>query len=175
MSSNATLDRGQIERLFVLLNGELARTEVRGELYLVGGAVMCLALNARDATRDVDAYFKPTRAIREAAVRVANAAAVPEGWLNDAVKRYLGARGAFDRYAELSHLQIFVAVPAYLLAMKCMALRLGAEFHDIDDVRFLIRYLNLTTAEEAMTVVTSYFDSDTIPVKTQLVEELLGR
>lgn len=162
-------------RLFDLLNAEL---EVRGasaELYLVGGAVMCLALGARDATRDVDALFKPAAIVREAAARVAIMAGVPNSWLNDAVIAFLSARGDFDRYLERSHLSVFVAQPAYLLAMKCVAMRLGEEFHDLDDVRFLLRYLNITTAKEALAIVTRYFDDTAIPIKTRLaLEEILG-
>jgi hypothetical protein len=37
-------------RLFDLLNAELAAIDAHGEIYLVGGAVMCLALDARRAT-----------------------------------------------------------------------------------------------------------------------------
>ena len=60
------LTRSDMLRLFDLLNAELAAEEVHGELYLVGGAVMCLALDARHATRDVDGYFRPTGVIRQA-------------------------------------------------------------------------------------------------------------
>ena len=66
----------------------------------MGGAVMCLALGARAATRDVDAWFKPAAAVRQAAARVAARAAVPDTWLNDAVKAWLSPRGEFDRYLE---------------------------------------------------------------------------
>ena len=46
----------------------------------------------------------------------------------------------------------------------------------LNDVRYLVRYLNLTTAAEAMTVVTRYFDDAQIPLKTRLaLEELLPR
>jgi len=165
----------EMRRLFELLDAELAAEDVEGELYLVGGAVMCLALNAREATRDVDAFFRPARVVREAAARVAARAGVPVSWLNDAVKGYLNPRGSYDPYLALPHLRVFVAQPAYLLAMKCVALRLGEEFHDLDDVRYLLRYLNVTTLEEALAIVLRYFDEDQVPPKTRLaLEELLG-
>ena len=87
-----------IRRLLELLDCELGNVDAEGELYLMGGAVMCLALNARDATRDVDALFKPTKIIRQAAARVAATANAPEEWLNDAVKGYLSPRGDFDPF-----------------------------------------------------------------------------
>ena len=168
------LTRQDILRLFDLLNAELATEGVQGELYLVGGAVMCLALDARHATRDVDGYFRPTGAIRQAAGRVATQADVPADWLNDAVKGFLSPRGDFDHYLDLAHLKIFVAQPAYLLAMKCAAMRLGEEFHDLDDIRYLLHYLNITSVEEALQIVTRYFDAERLPPKTRLaLEELL--
>lgn len=167
--------QADIRRLLDLLNVELAAVGVQGEVYLVGGAVMCLALDARAATRDLDAWFRPTGLIREAVARVAARAAVPDTWLNDAVTAWLSPRGDFDPWLELSHLKVFVARPAYLLAMKCAAMRLGEEFHDLDDVRFLLRYLNITTAPEALAVVTQYFDPAHVPLKTRLaLEELLS-
>lgn len=174
--SEFRLTRSDMLRLFELLDGELASEGVQGELYLVGGAVMCLALEARDATRVVDALFRPARIVREAASRVAVRAGVPEGWLNDAVKGFLSPRADFDPYLELGHLKVFVAQPAYLLAMKCAAMRLGEEFRDLEDVRYLLRYLNLSSSEEALAIVTQYFDEKQLPPKTRLaLEELLGQ
>jgi hypothetical protein len=174
MTDSVKLSAADIVRLFELLNVELERRDTHAEVYLVGGAVMCLALGARASTRDMDAWFKPATLVREAAARVAARAGVPAGWLNDAVKGWLSPRGTFDGFFERSHLQVFVAQPAYLLAMKCVAMRLGEEFHDLDDVRYLLRYLNLTTAKDAMAVVRQYFDASQIPVKTRLaLEELL--
>ena len=169
------LTRSDMLRLFDLLNAELATEDAHGELYLVGGAVMCLTLEARQATRDVDGYFRPTGLIRQAAARVAARAGVPDDWLNDAVKAFLSPRGDFDPYLDLDHLQVFVARPAYLLAMKCAAMRLGEEFHDLDDVRYLLRYLDITSVEAALEIVTRYFDAERLPPKTRLaLEELLA-
>ncbi|RMF21789.1 MAG: hypothetical protein D6760_08730 [Deltaproteobacteria bacterium] len=169
------LTKDEIRRLFELLNEELAGQDAVGELYLVGGAVMCLALSARDATRDVDVLFKPAAVVRQAAARVAARAGVPDRWLNDAVKRFLGKRGDFDPYFELDHLRVFVAQPRYLLAMKCAAMRLGPEFHDLEDVRYLLRYLDIDSVDEAIAVITDYFDERQLSPKTRLaLEELLA-
>ena len=163
-----------IRRLLELLDAELASTDTQAELYLVGGAVMCLAFGARESTRDVDAAFVPAREVRAAAARVAAKAAVPDTWLNDAVKSFLGDRGEFDRYLELPNLRVFVARPAYLLALKCAAMRLGEEFRDLDDVRYLLRYLNITSSQQALAIVTQYLGEQGIPPKTRLaLQELL--
>lgn len=168
------LRKADIERLFRLLDAELAKEGTIGELYLVGGAVMCLVLDARPATRDVDAFFRPTRVVRRAAARVAARAGVPDTWLNDSVKGFLSPRGDFAPYLELENLRIFTAEPHYLLAMKCAAMRLGEEFHDLDDVRYLLRHLDITTAQQALAVVTRYFDEGQLAPKTRLaLEELL--
>jgi hypothetical protein len=71
----------------------------------------------------------------------------------------------------LSHLRLFVARPAYLLAMKCAAMRLGEEFRDLDDVRYLLRYLDIRSAEQALAVVTKYFDESQLLPKTRLALE----
>ena len=123
MRDRAMLTRADIQRLLTSLDAELARDGAEGEVFLVGGAVMCLVMNARPATRDVDAFFRPTRLVREAAARVAAREGLPETWLNDAVKAFLSPRGEYDPYLEMPHLRVFTARPEYLLAMKCASMR----------------------------------------------------
>jgi hypothetical protein len=55
------LTRTQIEEALSRLDAALGRRGVHAELFLVGGAVMCLALNARTSTRDVDGWFTEPR------------------------------------------------------------------------------------------------------------------
>ena len=52
---------------------------------------------------------------------------------------------------------------------------LGEEFRDLDDVRYLLRYLNVASADEALEIVGRYFDPERLLPKTRLaLEELLG-
>ena len=165
----------QIRQLLTALNEELALRDLRGDVFIIGGAVMCLVFAAREATRDVDAVFAPVRELREAAARVATAADVPADWLNDAAKGYLAAQGSFAPFLALSHLKVSTATPEYLLAMKCLAMRLGPEFHDEADVRFLLRYLNIATYAAALEVIERFYPIARFPQKTlHALEEILG-
>lgn len=170
------LTRADIRRLFELLNEELRQSTTQGELYLVGGAVMCLAYDARPSTADVDAYFRPAAAVRKAAARAAAKAGLSPDWLNDSVKGYLSADGDFAPFLELDHLRVMVAEPQYLLAMKCLAMRIGAEFHDEEDVRYLLRHLDVRSYDQAVDILARYYPLERFPQKTlYALEEMLPR
>jgi hypothetical protein len=169
------LTKADIARLFERLDRELAATGTKGELYLVGGAVMCLVFGARESTKDLDAFFKPVRLVRKAAARMAADLGLDDDWLNDAVKGYLSTNADFNDYLELPNLRVLTASPEYLLAMKCLAMRLGEEFQDEQDVHFLLRYLNITRYEAAVEVVARYYPIERVPQKTlYALEEMLG-
>jgi len=170
------LEKRRILELFQALDAELRLENVVGELYVVGGAVLCLALDARPATRDVDAYFEPSSVVRRAAARVALSNDVPEGWLNDAAKGYLSSAGDYRPFLELGNLRVMTASPEYLLAMKCLAFRLGAEFQDEADVRYLLRYLNIERYDAALAVIGRYYPTERFPQKAfHALEEILAK
>lgn len=172
----APLTQADLRRLFDLLNEDLRQSGTESEFFLVGGAVMCLVYAARPSTQDVDALFRPATEVRQAAARVAIRAGVDSNWLNDGVKGFLSEQGDFAPFLELDHLRIMVAKPEYLLAMKCLAMRIGAEFHDEDDVRYLLRHLNLRDYEKAVAVIMKYYPLERFPQKTlYALAELLPR
>jgi predicted nucleotidyltransferase len=170
------LSREVILKAFEEMSDELGRRGASGELCLLGGTVMVLAFAARASTKDVDAIFQPSQIIREVARKVGEANGFPENWLNDAAKGFVSARhetmqGALPQFANL---RITMPVPEYLLAMKCMASRIGAverESHDVGDIVFLIRHLKLKTAKDAIDIVAAYYPKDQIPVKAQYLIE----
>lgn len=158
------------------LSTELGRRGVTGELCLFGGTVMVLAFTARLSTKDVDALFQPTPLIRELARRVAEEQQLPADWLNDGVKGFVSARHetTAGNLPQFPHLRLTMPVPEYLLAMKCMAARLGStagEGSDVPDILFLIRHLRLISAQAVLEIVGQYYPSNRIPVKTQYLVE----
>lgn len=177
-SSQSRLTREQIHAALGALNRALAEREVIGEICLFGGAVMVLAFNARLTTKDVDAIFQPASVVRELAAQIGKSAGLAENWLNDGVKGYLSTRHETTRGAlpQFDHLRLTMPTPEYLLAMKCLASRIGAgagEADDTADIAFLIRHLGLKTPEAVMDVVTSYYPPHQIPVKAQFLVESL--
>lgn len=165
----------EILRAFHLLNDELARDGIKGEVGIVGGAAMVLAFNARESTRDVDAVFAPSNKVREAAARVAAAQSLPADWLNDAAKGYMPAdTQPRSIVLDLPHLAVWTPPPQYLLAMKAIAARFDS--NDALDLRVLIGHLGLRRVDEVLEVVERYYPRNQIPAKTQFfLEELFEK
>lgn len=97
------LTREQIERAFERLDAELAARDCHAGCYVVGGAVMCIALAARPATKDVDAWFTEPQSVRAAAKAVADELQLPEDWLNDAAKAFVPQGAGFERWRAYSN------------------------------------------------------------------------
>ncbi len=124
-------------------------------------------------TKDVDAVFAPKSVVYQAAAEVTRDYGAPEGWLNDAVKGFLSPRGKTRPLLDFPNLKVFVAAPEYLLAMKCMSMRIGKDETDIRDIRFLMRHLGLREAEAVLGIVEQYYPRNRIQPKTRFaVEEL---
>ena len=165
-----TMTKEEISTYLAQLNYELAAEEVTGEICLYGGVVMCLVFDARPATRDVDAVFKPANTVRLAAFTVAEKNGLPLEWLNDAVMAFTSEHEQTRILAEFSHLTIYYADPRYLLAMKAIAARADL---DRKDMEFLVRHLGITTAAEVFAIIEEFYPKRNIKPATQFaVEEL---
>ncbi len=63
------------------------------------------------------------------------------------------------------------APPDYILAMKCLAARVGLEEKDKADAVFLMRRLGLSDAESVLRVVERYCPREKIPAKSAFFVE----
>ena len=163
----------EIRRYLTELNEELRFKNVKGEVSLYGGAVMCLVYDARPATKDVDAVFRPSAEIRTAVQTIANRHSLTPDWLNDGVKGYVvdhKQRVLFD----LPNLTVFVPEPDYLLAMKTLSARVDT--FDKSDVELLIDRLGLRSPNEVFSIVEKYYPREQIKPATQyFIQELFDK
>ncbi len=147
------LGRTEIERYLRLLGHHLHKQGLTGEILLMGGAYMTLVLRQREATKDIDAYFAANAAaVREAAAQIAQAKGLRADWINDAVKGFLYTQPETTLWLEYPGLRVYAPQPAYIFAMKAVAGRP----EDLSDLRALRDVLGLTSASEALAIVSRY-------------------
>lgn len=134
---------------------------------------MALAYSSRRVTKDIDAVFEPKSIIYQAAAKVADDLNLPEDWLN-AVKGFMPGEDPDRRpLPDVRGIEVTTASPAYLLAMKLMAMRFG---EDEEDIQLLLRECGITSATEALALLARLYPYQEPPLKTRLfLEELLGR
>lgn len=164
----ALLTREAIIDALGRLDARLAARGVRAELFLVGGAVMCLVHKARPSTKDVDGWFTEPQAVREAARSVADELDLPDDWLNDAAKGFVPQNAGYETWQTLPNLTISTVDARTLLAMKCAAARTDA---DAGDIQTLANLLGLRSSAEVLSVVLEYFPADRLPIRVQLLLE----
>ena len=73
------MDRRAIEDAFRRLGDRLVRRGVIADIYVFEGAAMALAYDARRATRDIDAVFKPHGSVLEEAALSPMSSGFPTG------------------------------------------------------------------------------------------------
>lgn len=167
------MNHDEIEKLLRRLSDLLAQRGVVAEIALYGGAAMVMAHRARLATKDVDAVFVPKQEVYQAAGEVAAELGAPRDWLNDAVKGFLSEKGEVMPLLDFPGLKVFAAAPEYLLAMKCMSMRLGKDDTDLSDIKFLMNKLGLREAGAVLELVSRYYPEDRIQPKTRFaIEEI---
>lgn len=131
------LSADDIRQAFAELSAELAHHGGHAQMAIAGGAALVLLFNARESTKDVDAFFiqpESTR-IRGAIVRVAQKLELPDDWLNDAAKGYFVAISEGEVVYESSSLTVRAVANEQLLAMKLAAWR---DAIDRNDARLLL-------------------------------------
>jgi len=140
------LSADDIRRGFTALAEELASRGERAEMAIAGGAALVLLFNARQTTKDVDAYFIAPEAsqVRKAVEHVAHELELPEDWLNDSAKGYFVGVSSGETLYDSPSLVVRAVSTAQLLAMKLAAWR---DAIDRADARLLLSRMEGTATE----------------------------
>lgn len=167
------LDRELITEAFRRLGDRLAGRSMVADIYVFGGAAMALAYDARRATRDIDAVFEPHGVVLVEAQAVADELGLPRWWLNEQASAYVAPGGdpSAPRVFDHPGLRVSAASPEHLLAMKVLA----ARRRDAEDIRFLVKHLQLNSAAEVLALCAEIFPDEEVPARARLVlEDIFG-
>ena len=162
------MNENDILKYLEQLNKKMKEQNIYGDINLVGGAVMCLAFKSRKITHDIDAIFEPKSKINELVKSIARENTLPEDWLNDGVKGFLSPKANFNEFKKLSNLNINIATPEYMLAMKCLSARVD-NINEIEDIKHLIKILNLKTYEDVEKIIFKFYSAEEFMVKTRYI------
>ena len=173
------LTRSQIIRALTRLGELCAAAKTKTEIAIYGGTVMMIAFDCREATKDVDAIFRPAEVVEPLIKQVAAEFGLPEDWMNSGVKAFVGTRESKTGFAQLRIPGLEITRPSaeYLLAMKCLAARLPTPFRsgDVEDIKFLVRKLRIASVDEIDALVGDYYGDRRLETgKKWLVEKLIA-
>jgi hypothetical protein len=168
-----SFDRDQLLDAFDAIAEAAIAADTRLDIAVYRGSALLLASNFRFATEDVDIarLSEPWPDWLAGTVRaIAQRNGWSDTWLNDAVTSHLSTAveaadhlvrwGTFPRRLDQVGLTVFVPTAEYLFALKLKASRVsdfarGAQ--DLADTRNLMRIVNITDVEQAMTLLARYF------------------
>lgn len=172
------LSKAEIISALQKLSDLLEKKQIIGELCIFGGAAMVLAFDARESTRDVDAIFVPKKEFLDASKAVSIEMGYDEHWLNDGVKGFVSEKGEVtsEGLPVFTHLRLVRPTTKYLLAMKCMASRIGDYdgAGDRSDIRQLCNELKISTVAEVLDIIESYYPAKRVlPISRYLLEEII--
>jgi hypothetical protein len=105
-------------------------------------------------------------------------------WLSDNVRRFVSISGTFapleiEGLEESARRDLKITRPpaSYLLALMCLASRpaLPGYAGDVDDIRFLIRKMNLQTLQQVEDHIARFYPGDSLTARSrEMVERLLA-
>ena len=163
----------------VRLSELAAQEEVCLEMSIYGGAVMMLAYDARQTTKDVDAIIRPPEVGRRLAHKVAQERGWNDDWINDDVKQFVSSVETRSVWTppglRTSAIKFSRPTAKYLLAMKVMACRkpLPGYLGDEGDIAFLLKKMAIRSVPEVEQIVEQYFPDTVLSATTITVLEHL--
>jgi predicted nucleotidyltransferase len=161
------LGRAELEQAFTALGERLASRGVIADVFVVGGAAMALAYDAKRVTRDVDARFVPHGIVLEEARRVAEDLGLPPWWLNEQASVYISGKDDPGKRRVFDHpgLRVMAASPEHVFAMKALAARV----RDIDDLRLLAGMAGVRSSADALRICADFFPDEPVSQRSAAV------
>ena len=161
----SNLNRDEMESALAELADRLNARNVKAKIYLVGGAVMVLAFDARFSTGDIDGAMYPTDDVLAVAAEIGERRGLGAEWLNNSASQFIPAfkEPNWKPIFKSGNVEIVAADERSMLAMK---MRAGRGARDRPDTNFLVKRCGVTSVAEALDLYEEYFPEDPLPDRT---------
>src|SRR5271156_3446270 len=159
------LNRDEMESALAELADQLNVRNVKAKIYLVGGAVMVLAFDARFSTGDIDGAMYPTDEVLAVAAEIGERRGLGAEWLNNSAQQFIPVfkDPEWQPILKSGNVEIVAADERSMLAMK---MRAGRGARDRLDITFLVKKCGITSVAEALDLYEEYFPEDPLPDRT---------
>lgn len=170
-NNKSPLDKENINKILHEINDELVILNEYEELYIHGGAVMCIK-GARMSTMDIDALYKNEETINRINSKLSKIYNIDEDFINNDIKPFLSSNGKYEEYLTLSNLNVYLATDEYMLALKCLACR--TDSNDVRDLIYLVDKLGIESVEQVDEIVSSFYGNNVDVLYRDIVEDILN-
>ena len=127
-------------------------------IYVSGGANMCLYVNTRESTHDIDTYPSDEDILRELSETMQRLFELPSGWLNPSGTLFITKkmRDEAVQGMNFNNLKVFFLSFESMLVLKVLSGRTDDKFFDMKDTINLLKKLNIKTLKEVDKLIEQY-------------------
>ena len=170
------LDKDVMMKLLHEIDDAVSSLNVKLNLDIYGGAVMCAVYNSRQFTEDIDACYRNFDIVEPLIKSLADKYNLPNDWLNNNVEDIKSSLITEDLISMEGFKNISIRYPSaeQMLALKLYASRLSPK-SDLRDAVYLANELNVTTFSQLDNILRKFIYSDALSSRQENFIKIVER
>lgn len=153
------VERADLMRVLLEMNRRLEKKRLRGEIVLYNDSALSIVKRKIEPVGWIEANFYPRQEIEKMFI----SKGFKELFSND-IEEYISKNEKLLSYQQLGNLDVYVASPQYVLAMKIKMARCS----DLKVIKQLIENLNITSVGQLEDVVFKFY------LPSEIDERMIG-
>lgn len=153
------VERADLIRVLLEMNRRLEKKRLRGEIVLYNDSALSIVKRKIEPVGWIEAIFYPRQEIEKMFI----SRGFKELFSND-IEEYISKNEKLISYRQLGNLDVYVASPQYVLAMKIKMARCS----DLEAIKQLIENLNITSVGQLEDVVFKFY------LPSEIDERMIG-
>ena len=147
------VDRDDLMNTLLEINRRLEKKRLRGEIVLYNDSALSIVKEKTEPVGGIEARYYPKNEIE----KMFNSNGLKE-LFDSRIRAYMSKNEKLLLYKQLSYLDIYVALPKYVLAMKIRMARCS----DLQEIKQLLEKLNIIEVKQLEDIVFTFYLADEI-------------